>query len=83
MTSPCFAAEGVGTADPAAFRRTTQAHLEDTGWTVRVLPTETGAPALLARDGADRTVARSAPAADGTLRVAVPTPAVRRTSATA
>ncbi|MGW7253945.1 hypothetical protein [Streptomyces sp. NPDC054834] len=148
VTSPCFAAEGTGTADPASFRQTTsdeqaerraldhssrlydvlrvrhaptregeglgtyqdggdtyahhawstqplaedamaqalgraQAHLEDTGWTVRTLPTAAGAPAVLARNAADRTVAQLAPSADGTLRVAVSTPAVRPASATA
>ncbi|MFB7595513.1 hypothetical protein [Streptomyces sp. NPDC056160] len=148
VTSPCYAADSAGTADPASFRHTTsdeqaerraldhssrlydvlgvrhaptregegigtyqdggdtyahhawstepltddamaralgraQAHLEGTGWTVRALPTATGAPALLARNAADRTVARLAPSTDGTLRVAVSTPAVRPASRTA
>ncbi|WP_018564793.1 hypothetical protein [Streptomyces sp. PsTaAH-124] len=49
-------------------------HLESTGWTVRHVPAAAGAPVLVARNTADASVARLAPSADGTLRVAVTTP---------
>ncbi|MFI1162204.1 hypothetical protein ACH4UM_01015 [Streptomyces sp. NPDC020801] len=146
VTSPCFAADGSGTTDPASFRQDptdeqaerraldhssriydtllvrhaprqegeglatyqdgedtyahhawstepltedamvralarAQAHFENLGWTLRQVPTATGVPALLARSTEDESVARLAPSADGTLRVAVTTPAVRPGSA--
>ncbi|MEU7055154.1 hypothetical protein [Streptomyces sp. NPDC046197] len=148
VTSPCFAADGSRTADPASFRQVptdeqaerraldhssriydallvrhapmreaeglatyqdgedtyahhawsteplnedamvqalarAKAHFGSLGWTLRQVPTATGVPALLARSAEDESVARLAPSTDGTLRVAVTTPTVRRRSASA
>ncbi|BCM68839.1 MULTISPECIES: hypothetical protein [Streptomyces] len=54
-----------------------RAYFASAGWTVRHAPMATGVPALMARHAADGAVAQLAPSTDGTLRVAVSTPAVR------
>ncbi|MFF9392674.1 hypothetical protein [Streptomyces griseoluteus] len=53
-------------------------HFESSGWAVRHVPAATGASGILARNPDDGSVAHLAPAADGTLRVGVTTPAARR-----
>ncbi len=60
-----------------------RAYFQSSGWMVRHVPTATRAPALLARNTADGTVAQLAPSVDGALRVAVTTPVERPRTATA
>ncbi len=50
------------------------AYFVSAGWTVRHVPMANGVPSLAAHNADDGTVARLAPSADGTLRVAVSAP---------
>ncbi|TWV57106.1 hypothetical protein FRZ03_02925 [Streptomyces misionensis] len=50
-------------------------HFESQGWRLGQTPTAAGAPALLAGNPVDGSAVRVAPSTDGTLRVAVTTPA--------
>jgi hypothetical protein len=52
-------------------------HFQSQGWTVRQVPTATSVPELVAHSADDGSIARLAPSTDGTLRVAVTTPASR------
>ncbi|MFE7114497.1 hypothetical protein ACFU99_03620 [Streptomyces sp. NPDC057654] len=55
--------------------RRAQEHFESAGWRVRHLKTGAGAPALIALNAEDHSVAQVAPSATGHIRVAVTTPA--------
>lgn len=57
------------------------AYFERAGWAVRHISTGTGAPALVARNVQDGTVAQVAPARNGAVRVAVTTRAMTARSA--
>ncbi|MFK4145627.1 hypothetical protein [Streptomyces sp. NPDC004065] len=65
---------------PLTEEETTQAmarvrtYFETTGWSVRHIPTATGAPALIARNARDGSVARIAPSSTGAVRAGVTTP---------
>ncbi|WP_346165488.1 hypothetical protein [Streptomyces javensis] len=56
-----------------------QAYLESANWTVRHAATDASVPALFALHEEDRTVAQLVPSTEGTLRVAVTTPAAQAT----
>ncbi|GAA2293693.1 hypothetical protein GCM10010376_05210 [Streptomyces violaceusniger] len=56
-----------------------QAYLENANWTVRHVATDASVPALFALHEEDKTVVQLVPSAEGTLRVAVTTPATHVT----
>ncbi|MEU7054757.1 hypothetical protein [Streptomyces sp. NPDC046197] len=53
-----------------------QAYFQSAGWTVRHAPTESGVPAIIARNVKDDSVAQVAPSTTGAVRVAVTMPVV-------
>ncbi|WP_234438334.1 hypothetical protein [Streptomyces sp. NRRL S-340] len=64
----------LGEEEMAQAMARVQAYFEAAGWSVRHVPTGTGAPALIARSARDGSVAQVAPSATGAVHVGVTTP---------